>query len=1310
MNITGIDQLPATLGQTMSAIRANADTTAPKVARLISPGGLGFPVGANIVLEFSEPVVAGAGRIALLDPDGRAVFAEAINGSGVTMSGSVLTWNVDGDLPFGHEFKIELTTDSIRDLAGNSFISQLMFLAVEISPVSVDLTGGAGRDFLRGSELADTLDGGAGGADDIKGHGGNDIIHGGDEPHGTEGDRIFGGAGDDTISGGGGNDTLAGENGNDRLLGDAGDDYLAGGDGDDFLDGGDGNDELWDFSGANDMRGGGGDDLLVIGPSELNSIVDGGDGNDYLRGSQGATFIGGPGNDTFKIGDYILRTSSGTVTGGDGDDTFFISYESRTGDTPVSGGAGIDTYVLESSSGTSSYFVVSDFAAGTGGDRINVDEYLGGPAPNPFGPAGDVRLVADGNDTVLEARGYADQFVPRIRLAGVAMTELTSANFVGGFDPRGGTAELHLTGTAGDDVLEGMAFDDKLYGAAGSDTIHGNAGSDYIDGGDETGAGDQLFGDAGNDIVLGGAGDDYLSGGLGTDTLDGGDGDDELNGGDGDDVLDGGPGEDRLIDNDGYNVLSGGDGNDELELRSLYYGTADGGAGDDIILGGYGNDTLSGGAGDDRITVRADGHGASYDYGYVIRVDGGDGHDTIETEIRSGTRAAVLIKGGAGSDLFDFSAPFTGAIVHIEDFQAGDRLDLGGMLPAEAGANPFTGGWLSAAEDASDTILYVDRDGAAGTGYSPERLIVLENVVLASLSHADFVGRFDPGPAPEGMVLRGTTANDALSGSDYRDHIDGGDGSDTILGGKSNDYLEGGAEVIGDLGDTVRGGQGDDVLIGGAGADFLYGEDDDDILEGGTGNDRLDGGDGNDELYGGDGDDILHGKLGDNMLFGGAGDDTLYSQWGADTLDGGSGNDRIFLGSGVGYTTMTVRGGEGDDTIIAAHGFMNDVAASGGAGRDTYRFTAKYPGPFVIADFAAGTGGDLIDITAMLAETSAYRGGNPFSDWLLVRVIQQGSDALVVYDFDGAGGSYDYFTIATLEGVTASTVTAANFLSPAPPPPPPLPPPPPPRPVPPPPAPAPSPAPAPVPPTQPGEIRSGDGGADLLAGSQFNDTLLGMGGADRISGGAGVDYLDGGSDSDELTGGAGNDNLVGGSGTDTAVFAGTRANFIISRTDAGISVKDATGVEGEDSLSGVERAIFGGRHFALDIEGAGGQAYRIYQAAFNRTPDHGGVGYWLAAMDDGAKLADVAGWFMKSEEFIELYGAAPTNEELVARIYENVLHRKPDADGTAFWLDVLNSGRATPAEVLAGFSESVENKAALVGVISNGIEYVPHLG
>jgi serralysin len=49
-----------------------------------------------------------------------------------------------------------------------------------------------------------------------------------------------------------------------------------------------------------------------------------------------------------------------------------------------------------------------------------------------------------------------------------------------------------------------------------------------------------------------------------------------------------------------------------------------------------------------------------------------------------------------------------------------------------------------------------------------------------------------------------------------------------------------------------------------------------------------------------------------------------------------------------------------------------------------------------------------------------------------------------------------------------------------------------------------------------------------------------------------------------------------------------------------------------------------------------------------------------------------------------------------------VLHRTPDAGGLQFWVDSLNTGMSR-AEVLIGFSESAENQANVIGSIQNGI-------
>jgi hypothetical protein len=192
---------------------------------------------------------------------------------------------------------------------------------------------------------------------------------------------------------------------------------------------------------------------------------------------------------------------------------------------------------------------------------------------------------------------------------------------------------------------------------------------------------------------------------------------------------------------------------------------------------------------------------------------------------------------------------------------------------------------------------------------------------------------------------------------------------------------------------------------------------------------------------------------------------------------------------------------------------------------------------------------------------------------------------------------------------------------------------------------------------------------------------------------------------DRFTSQAGSELFLGGPGTDTLVLHGNRANYTVVQTAKGYTVTDTVGTDGVDTLVGVERLQFADGRLAIDWDSGqvSGEVYRIYQAAFNRTPDLGGVANWVNAMDGGYSLVQTANAFIDSAEFHALYGASPTNAELVTLLYANVLHRAPDQGGYDYWLNKLDSHIQTPAEVLIGFSESVENQAALIGVIQYGI-------
>jgi hypothetical protein len=185
---------------------------------------------------------------------------------------------------------------------------------------------------------------------------------------------------------------------------------------------------------------------------------------------------------------------------------------------------------------------------------------------------------------------------------------------------------------------------------------------------------------------------------------------------------------------------------------------------------------------------------------------------------------------------------------------------------------------------------------------------------------------------------------------------------------------------------------------------------------------------------------------------------------------------------------------------------------------------------------------------------------------------------------------------------------------------------------------------------------------------------------------------------------AGGGMLDGKDGIDTAVFGSQRGGYSLTGDGTIVSVYNFSNGS-TTKLANVERLQFSDKSVALDINGNAGEAYRLYQAAFDRTPDKAGLGFWIDSLDKGVSLHDAARGFIDSAEFASLYGANTSDAQYVDALYANVLHRTPDAGGYDFWLHAMQI--APRAEVLVDFSESAENQAQVIGAIISGIEYTP---
>jgi len=187
----------------------------------------------------------------------------------------------------------------------------------------------------------------------------------------------------------------------------------------------------------------------------------------------------------------------------------------------------------------------------------------------------------------------------------------------------------------------------------------------------------------------------------------------------------------------------------------------------------------------------------------------------------------------------------------------------------------------------------------------------------------------------------------------------------------------------GEPGERFLGTSKSDTMNGSAGNDRMFGRADNDRLDGGEGHDQVSGGNGDDELLGGEGHDWLHARAGNDNMMGDDGNDILIGGKGADVLSGGEGSDAFVFQS----ITKAI------DTIT---------------------------------DFSSTE--DTIDLRQIFAR-SKFAGESDFDRFTqFVRLEQDGENTTMQLDADGNGAGSNFTTLATLNNVSAESLSTSNFV------------------------------------------------------------------------------------------------------------------------------------------------------------------------------------------------------------------------------------------------------------------------------------------
>ena len=606
------------------------------------------------------------------------------------------------------------------------------------------------------------------------------------------------------------------------------------------------------------------------------------------------------------------------------------------------------------------------------------------------------------------------------------------------------------------------------------------------------------------------------------------------------------------------------------------------------FIGTQGNDTLVGTADDDALnglegndTLRA---GAGYD-----NLDGGLGDD--------------LLDGGADSDwVFYTQAPgpvtvnlgtgrASGAfgndsLIGIENV---DGSGFDDVLTGDAGNNTLNG---RAGNDTLvggagvDTVAYWDATGAVNANLAT-------GLASGGDGNDSLSGIEDLTGSIYDDVLVGDANANRLDGAGGRDTLSGGAGADTfVLGG--NDPTE--VDRITDLtnGDILQFGAGELSIL------ILSGDNFSGLLQGevmlGTptngitrlyvGLDATPGADVAVDLVGNfvvnefttdrDDDTVPYGAVvfdatlniprnlvgtaADDSLRGGNSDDTLDGGAGSDYLSGSNGND--ILRGGDSYDNLS--GGLGDDTI------------DGGADADWVYYSSA-PGP-VQVNLATGRAIGAFGDDVLSGIESVY--GSSFDDVLTGDAQDNtlngraGDDTLVggpgrdqVVYWDAPGPVNANLATGRVSGADGNDILVSieNLYG-----------------------------------SYADDVLAGDDGDNHIGGNNGNDQIDGAAGNDLLDGNDGDDTLTGGDGDDELQGGQGNDSLVGGNGSDSAIFNGRQSDYIItSLGPMAWRVEDKTGLEGIDTLSGIEklRFVIVGTLDGTDLSGGSGFDIVSFEAA-----------------------------------------------------------------------------------------------------------------
>ena len=213
----------------------------------------------------------------------------------------------------------------------------------------------------------------------------------------------------------------------------------------------------------------------------------------------------------------------------------------------------------------------------------------------------------------------------------------------------------------------------------------------------------------------------------------------------------------------------------------------------------------------------------------------------------------------------------------------------------------------------------------------------------------------------------------------------------------------------------------------------------------------------------------------------------------------------------------------------------------------------------------------------------------------------------------------------------------------------------------------------------------------LVVGSHGNDEIRIVDGVNtQVILGEGNNLVTMGSGNSLVTVGSGSSTIIGGGNTIVQML-GSSSDYALS-TSLGHVIVTNNSTQSITDISRIQYVqLDAGEAFIFAKDSTQAAVAALYETAFGRTADHGGLQYWFDLAQAGTSIQQIATAFTQLAEFSGQ--AALSDTQFIQSLYQNTFGRSGESSGVAYWADALAQG-LTRADLIASFASIAANNIA----------------